>query len=61
VEEPGMRNQVVFAWTGTPLPQGAWTLPVRARQMPPRARRALKPVLARVYAALMAQCAESST
>jgi len=53
VEEPGMRNQVVFAWTGEPLPQGAWALPVRARQIAPRARRALKPVLVRVHAALM--------
>jgi len=53
VQEPGMRNQVVFAWTGEPLPQGTWTLPIRARQIPARARWALKPVLVRVHAALM--------
>jgi len=58
LEEPGMRNQIVFAWTGDPLPQGAWTLPLRARQIPPRARRALQPVLARVHAGLMAQRAD---
>jgi len=53
--EPGMRNQVVFAWVGDPLPQGVWTLPMRAQQIPARARRALHPVLVRVHAQLMEQ------
>jgi len=52
VEEPGMHNRVVFAWTGDPLPPGVWSLSQRARQIPARARRGLKPVLARVHAAL---------
>jgi len=60
VPEPGMRNQVVFAWVGKPLPSGAWTLPMRAQHIVPRARRALKPVLARVHAALMAQQGQMS-
>jgi len=54
VAEPRMHNQIVFAWTGDPLPQGGCPLPLRMRQIPARARRALKPVLVRVHAALMA-------
>jgi len=58
VPEPGMHNQLVFAWTGDPLPPGNWALPMRTEQIAPRARRALGPVLARVHAALMAHVAK---
>jgi len=53
VPEPRMRNQVVFAWTGDPLPSAPWPLKARTRHIPPRARRALAPVLTRVHAALI--------
>jgi len=53
VEEPGMRNQVVFAWTGEPLPPAPWPLKARTRHIPPRARRALAAVLTRVHTALI--------
>jgi len=55
VPEPRMRNQIVFAWTGDPLPPTPWPLKARTLHIPSRARRALAPVLARVHAALMAR------
>jgi len=55
--EPGMSNQIVFAWKGDPLPSGAWTLPARIREIPARARRALRMVLPRVHAEVDAQMA----
>jgi len=51
--EPGMQNRIVFAWTGDPLPSAPWPLKARTRHIPPRARRALAPVLTRVHAALI--------
>jgi len=45
VPEPKMRNQVVFAWVGDPLPPSPWPLKERTRHIPPRARRAQSPGL----------------
>jgi len=55
VPEPGMHNQVVFAWTDDSLSSGPQSLQARIRHIPPRARRALAPVLTSVHAALMKQ------
>jgi len=51
VPEPKMRNHVVFAWTGDPLPVGAWSLNERV-QLPWRVRWGLRSVLKRVYTQL---------